>query len=70
LHAAGVYGYRSLLAFGPALIYLVYQLWRMAQAGDAPWTRLHASLAQRDWRRDWRAALAAPAAWIRHNEVK
>lgn len=40
LQAAGAYGYRSLVAFGPALAYLLYQVWRVARTGGASWSRL------------------------------
>lgn len=57
LQAAGVYGFRSVVAFGPAVVYLVYLLRRAARRGEAPWTRLR--VASTRWRRDgWRAALA------------
>jgi hypothetical protein len=32
LQSAPVYGYRSLIAFGPALIYLLWQAWRSRDA--------------------------------------
>lgn len=60
LQAAGVYGYRSLVAFGPALIYLLYQL-RRASADASLWSRLR--VVGERWRREgWRAALSALAA--------
>jgi len=49
LQAAGVYGYRSLVAFGPALIYLVVLLRRASTAGEAPWSQLRAMVVR--WRR-------------------
>ncbi len=52
LQSSPVYGYRSLIAFGPAVALLLYWLWRDARAGVAPWTRARA-LARR-WRQvDW-----------------
>jgi hypothetical protein len=32
LQSSPVYGYRSLVAFGPALIYLLWQAWRQLDA--------------------------------------
>ncbi len=54
LQAAGAYGYRSLIAFGPALLYLLYQLWRAQAAGEAPWSRLGDEFI--GWRRSRRRA--------------
>jgi hypothetical protein len=50
LHAAGAYGFRSVVAFGPALLYLLYlayQFWQGQTNGAARWPRLGAS----PWRR-------------------
>jgi hypothetical protein len=40
LQAAGVYGFRSVVAFGPALIYLLYLAWQAWRSGSASWQRL------------------------------
>lgn len=50
LQSAGVYGYRSLIAFGPALIYLgalAYQQWRAMGPGSAVWSQLRAGAGKR-----------------------
>ncbi|MDE3228340.1 MAG: hypothetical protein KGO05_00545, partial [Chloroflexota bacterium] len=62
LQSSPVYGYRSLVAFGPALAFLFWWLWRDTRAGAAPWTQARelalAALAR--WRRtDWRALAQA-----------
>jgi hypothetical protein len=54
LQAAGVYGYRSLVVFGPALLYLLYHLWSAWASGDAPWSRLRLAFGR--WRRRRRRA--------------
>lgn len=42
LQAAGVYGFRSVVAFGPALLYLLYVAWRDWRSGRAAWDQLRA----------------------------
>jgi hypothetical protein len=67
LQAAGAYGFRSLVAFGPTLLYLTYTVWEAQRAGQAPWTQARGLL--RTWRpRRWWAAFAAPATRLPHGE--
>lgn len=42
LQAAGVYGFRSVVAFGPALAYLLYLAWQAWRSGAASWEQLRA----------------------------
>lgn len=48
LQAAGVYGFRSVVAFGPALLYLVYLLWRARSSGRLRWSQVRDGMAR--WR--------------------
>jgi hypothetical protein len=55
LQAAGVYGFRSVVAFGPALLYLLYllfQRWRARRVDTVRWASLARGLAP--WQRSQR----------------
>jgi hypothetical protein len=45
LQSAGVYGFRSLVAFGPTLLYLAYLLWRAWSRGALRWARVRDEIA-------------------------
>ncbi len=61
LHAAGAYGYRSLLAFGPTVAYLTYSLREAMREGAAPWTQAWVWLRSVGSPRTWLTASAASA---------